>query len=55
MSGECETCGEHCLDCRCDDMKEIIKMKRRNLEFELKYMSECFPYLTGYPYEDEDE
>ena len=20
MSGECDDCGEHCLDCRCDEM-----------------------------------
>ena len=24
MSGECETCGEHCLDCKCN-LKKTIK------------------------------
>lgn len=25
MSGECDTCGEHCLDCRCDKSGKVGK------------------------------
>jgi archaellum component FlaC len=25
MSGECDDCGEHCLDCKCKNMREIMK------------------------------
>jgi hypothetical protein len=26
MSGECYKCGEHCLDCRCDNIKVWAQM-----------------------------
>lgn len=26
MSGECDDCGEHCLDCRCDKVEALYKL-----------------------------
>lgn len=38
-----------------EEMKDIIKMKRKNLEWQLEYMRIHFPWMTSDPYEDEDE
>ena len=37
------------------EMKEIMRMKRANLEWQNEYMRRHFPFLTGDSYEDEDE
>ena len=31
MSGECDDCGEHCLECRCTP-EDVEKSKKRNLQ-----------------------
>jgi hypothetical protein len=35
------------------EMIEIMKSKRKNMEWQLEYMRVHFPYLTSEPYEDE--
>lgn len=40
MSGECDFCGEHCLDCQCtvlDDQELLNKMIEMGQIFENKY------------------
>lgn len=33
MSGECEKCGEHALDCICKNTKIILKYRKMNHAF----------------------
>ena len=36
MSGECEKCGEHTTDCKCNRVSKCIKRGCRNLEYRCK-------------------
>lgn len=41
MSGECERCGEHCLDCKCQDGYDDHLVA--------KIVTECLQVMNGYP------
>lgn len=34
MSGECDKCGQHCLECKCED--KLRRLLFRELQFELE-------------------
>ena len=40
MSGECQECGEHCLDCKCD-IKEFFNKTLRD------HVNDCIRGLDG--------
>jgi len=55
MSGECDKCGEHATECKCEDMKELAKSMRTNLERQNTLMDKIWPWLGTLQVEDDDE
>lgn len=54
MSGECDKCGEHCLECQCE-LIEINKMRIENLKHQKFYLEKFFPWASSNPEENVDE
>ena len=54
MSGECNICGEHCLDCKCE-LIEMNKMRIENLKRQKFYLEKFFPWTASHPDENVDE
>lgn len=42
MSGECEKCHEHCLDCKCE-LIEMNEMRIKNLQHQKFFLDKWFP------------
>ena len=55
MSGECDKCGEHALECNCGEMKEIMQMKRKNLENQNTMIDKFWPWLASVQIRGDDE
>lgn len=54
MSGECDKCGEHCLDCKCE-LIEINRMRIENLKNQKFYLEKFFPWTCSHPDENVDQ
>ncbi len=51
MSGECEICGEHAIDCICDSKKQYSSSEEARLNFALSALNLALLQLSILGYE----
>lgn len=54
MSSECDKCGEHALECKCE-LIEMNKMRIENLKRQKFHLEKFFSWTTAHPDENVDE
>lgn len=55
MKSECDKCGENALECSCEEMKEMMQLKRKNLENQNAMIDKFWPWVASVQLGDDDE
>lgn len=61
MSGECDRCSEHAIDCKCNNnlpdrmIKAIIRLGRAQQYLDILLRSEAFKRIKGLDYETQHQ
>ncbi len=55
MSSECDRCGKDASECACEEIKEMMRIRRKNLENQNAMLDKFWPWLGSMKIQDDNE